>query len=200
MTRDNEQKHIIFDIGHARRTGAAAWGREEHEEAAALAAELRLKGEGAGFAVTVLDFPEKTNRADLNATIEAANAMKADFGISLHFDCATQRVQSGTDEEGEPLYNEFPDTRARGAHVCYLSDQGKRMAGFIAARLCALLPGRAQRTVYRNDLAVLKHTRAPWALVECGFITSPADMNFVTHNREAVAAAIIGGIADYFEA
>lgn len=200
MTRDNERKHIIFDIGHARRTGAAAWGREEHEEAAALAKELREQAAQAGYAVTVLDFPEKTNRADLNATIEAANAMRADFGISLHFDSATLRVKDGVTEEGEELYHDVPNTRARGAHVCYLSEAGKRMAASIAAPLCMLLPGRAERTVRRADLAVLKHTRAPWVLVECGFITSPADMEIATRRRADVATAIMAGIVGYFEA
>lgn len=170
--------HIIIDIGHANLTGARGNGHEEHEESRLTANTLANSLRCAGHAVTILDFPQKNNRDDLNATIEAANNMKADLGISLHMDAAD-------------------NPSAHGAHVCYLSTTGSQVATFIAGRICPVMPGRANRTVKRTDLAVLKHTRAPWVLVELGFITNKADLALVQHNRKELADLITAAIQDW---
>lgn len=171
-------KHIIIDIGHARGTGARGCGMEEHARCEIIANFLAARLRNDGYAVTVLDYPDSTNREDLVATVKAANGIsRAAFGISLHMDAA---------EEEE----------AHGAHVCYVSNTGKRMAESIAKWLCTLLPGRASKTVKRGDLYILKHTRAPWVLVECGFITNPED---AATAPQVVAECIAAGVRHYFE-
>lgn len=172
--------HIILDIGHAQGTGARGHGHEEHAESVETGKVLRAALQQRGHKVTILDFPEKSNREDLNATIEAANAMKADLGISLHMDAS---------DNGS----------AHGAHVCYLSRTGSQVATFIAGRLCGMLPGRSNRTVKRPDLAVLKHTRAVWVLVELGFITNAGDLELVQGKRQELAEQIAAGVQDWEE-
>ena len=189
-------KHIIIDIGHARGTGARGNGMEEHARCEIIAGHLADKLRAGGYAVTVLDYPDGTNSADLVATVKAANGISnASFGISLHMDAASRPVEE-TDEDGERLVWNEPDPEPHGAHVCYVSNTGKRMAECIAMFLCSLLPGRANKTVKRSDLYILKNTRATWVLCECGFITNRGD---AATDPERVAASIAAGVRIYFE-
>ena len=205
------RKHIIIDIGHARNTGAVGCGLQEHTRCGQIAGHLRAKLEDAGYKVTVLDFPDKSNRADLVATVKAANAITPPrvgvvsepqarheapcaFGISLHMDAASTTVEE-VDEEGEIFVRYEVNPKPHGAHVCYVSATGKRMAQSIARELCTMLPGRAEQVKKRTDLYILNHTRAPWVLCECGFITNPKD---VQATPEAIATAIANGVSHYF--
>lgn len=189
-------KHIIIDIGHARGTGARGNGMEEHARCEIIAGHLADKLRASGYAVTVLDYPDSTNRADLVATVKAANGIsRAAFGISLHMDATSTTVEE-VDEEGEIFVRHEVNPDPHGAHVCYVSNTGKRMAEAIAKWLCTLLPGRASKTVKRGDLYILKQTRAPWVLVECGFITNPED---AATEPEQVAECIAAGVRFYFD-
>ena len=188
------RKHIIIDIGHARNTGAVGSGLQEHTRCGQIAGHLRAKLEAAGYMVTVIDFPDKDNRADLVATAESANRLPCTFGISLHMDAATQAVDV-VDEDGDHVTRWVANPKPSGAHVCYVSATGKRIAESIARYLSTLLPGRAERVQKRTDLYILTHTRAPWVLCECGFITNPRD---VQATPEAIATAIANGVSHYF--
>lgn len=187
------RKHIIIDIGHARGTGAKGNGKEEHARCEQIAGQLRRKLEAAGYMVTVIDFPDKSNRADLVATAEAANSQPCAFGISLHMDAAEQAVDV-VDEDGDRVTRWVANPKPHGAHVCYVSATGKLLAGSIARELCRLLPGRAERVQKRTDLYILNHTRAPWVLCECGFITNPGD---VQAEPEQIAECIAAGVRHY---
>lgn len=176
--------NIIIDIGHANGTGAHGSLRdgtpcEEHALCSVMAKHLQAGLQEAGHAVTVLDFPERSNAEDLRLTIAAANAISgAQLGISLHCDASDNGL-------------------AHGAHVCYYSETGKTAARCIAVPLCSLLPGRAESTVRRTDLAVLKQTCAPWVLCECGFITNAGDCGIQKNQPEAIARAILRGVEQY---
>ena len=193
-------RHIIIDIGHARGTGARGNGKEEHARCEQIAGHLANKLRAAGYAVTVLDYPDSTNRADLVATVKAANCIsRAAFGISLHMDAASKVVGYESticpgDAGMRPIYE--ADPAPHGAHICYVSNTGKQMAKAIAKWLCTLLPGRASSTVKRSDLYILKQTRAPWVLCECGFITNPED---AATEPEQIAECIAAGVRYYFD-
>lgn len=173
-------KRIAIDIGHARGTGARSFV-DEHETCAALAEEVKRALESFKvdtFQADIIDFPDKTNSGDLSATAKAINAGGYDACISLHMD-----------------YSDNPT--AHGAHVCYYSQNGKRMANEIAIRLCPHMPGRAEQTVKRTDLYILKKTNPVAALVECGFCTNEYDSAVVKKQAYVIARAIALGIAAY---
>lgn len=173
--------NIALDIGHAKGTGARGNGLEEHDVACVIARHLFAQLKDMGHTVHVLDFPDKGNTEDLNATIKVANADGYDFGISLHCDCAHDRQN------------------ACGAHVCFYpgSVQGSRLAACIAEPLADLLPGRANTIQARPGLAVLKQTRMPWVLCECGFISNAGDADIMKHHPESIANAIAEGVRDF---
>lgn len=175
-------KKVAIDIGHARATGARGNGYEEHEVCSRLAVEVKAVLESFKvdtFQADIIDFPERTNTGDLTATVKAVNAGGYDACISLHMDASD-------------------NVCARGAHVCYFSSNGKRLAEEIAQRLCPQLPGRYETIQRRTDLYVLKKTAPVAVLVECGFITNPRDVEWVNSHIYEVARAIALGIAAYF--
>lgn len=177
----HSMKRIAIDIGHARGTGARGYV-DEHDTCAALAKEVKRVLESFEvdtFQADIIDFPDKTNSGDLTATAKAINDGGYDVCISLHMD-----------------YSDNPT--AHGAHVCYYSTNGKRLASEIAMRLCPYLPGRAEQTVKRTDLYILKKTKPVSALVECGFCTNEYDAAVVKKQAYVIARAIALGIAAYF--
>lgn len=169
---------IAIDIGHANGTGARGNGMEEHERCALFAELLRPMLESHGHTVKLFDYPTMSNRDDINATVAAVNRWGADLGISLHCDAADNHAASG-------------------AHVCYKSAAGLEIARPIAHHLGMLLPGRAEKVVKRDNLAMLNATRPAWVLCECGFITSPRDADTIRNHPQDIAAAIANGIRDY---
>lgn len=49
----------------------------------------------------------------------------------------------------------------------------------------------------RPGLAVLKRTRCPWVLCECGFITNPENAALMKDHPGRIAEAIAEGVKDY---
>lgn len=171
---------VAIDIGHANRTGACGNGYEEHYVCAVLAGKVKGFLESYRLKAEVIDFPERDNNGDLAATVRAINAGGYDVSVSLHMDWDD-------------------DPRSHGAHVCYCSAKGKRLADEIAGRLCPQMPGRAEKTVRRPGLYVLRETRPVAVLVECGFISNEGDAEWVHAHADEVARAIALGIAAYKE-
>lgn len=167
--------NIAIDIGHAEGSGARGNGLEEHAVAATLARLLKDELATAGHTASLFDFPNCSNTEDLRRTAAAVNAGRWDCGLSLHCDCSDS-------------------PSARGAHVCYRTTAGRRLAEAVAGPLCELLPGRAERVVRRNYLYILKATRPVWILCECGFISNPHDAALLRDSPESIARAIACGI------
>ena len=197
-------KRIAIDVGHARGTGARGFV-DEHEMCAALAMEVKNILESFKvdtFQADIVDFPDKTNSGDLSAAVKTINAGDYDLCVSLHMDAASRIAgyEEMTCDDGSvesvPIYE--PDPVPHGAHVCYYSQNGKRLAREIARRLCPYLPGRAEQVVKRTDLYILKKTRPVACLVECGFCTNEYDAALVKKQAYVIARAIALGIAAYF--
>ncbi len=169
---------IPIDIGHASGTGAVGCGHEEHSLCVPLALHLSTLLKDAGHEPVIIDFPHEDNGEDLAKTRDAANAEEYEFGVSLHCDASD---------------NEF----ARGAHACYRTQKGKRLALCIMKHLGKWMPGRAEKAKLRRDLFILRETKPVWVLVECGFITSPQDVVRLHNNPQAIAKHIANGILDY---
>lgn len=172
---------ILIDIGHAQNTGARSLDSkyEEHSLCANLAIYLKRALIDIGYDAKIIDFPDRSNASDLSLTAREANSTpNVACGISLHMDAASTYTP-------------------HGAHVCFTSAKGERLARAIATHLCALLPGRAEHTVKRPDLYILKHTKPVWVLCECGFITNPSDLTTMVNSPESIARAIASGVRDF---
>lgn len=190
---------IAIDIGHAASTGTRVNGADEHDESVHNAAILKTILESYTvdrFEVDIIDFPAETNTGDLNKTIHAINAGHYDLAISLHCDSST-------------------NPSARGAHVCHHrtyhadgsytdSHGGKALAKEIAARLCPIMPGRANKIQARPDrdlnlssLAILRQTTPTAVLVETGFLSNLEDLERIRTLRYELMRAVALGIAAF---
>ena len=86
-----------------------------------------------------------------------------------------------------------------GAHVCFYpsSVKGARLASAIADELCVSLPGRANKVQGRANLAILRKTKMPFVLCECGFISNPEDAEVMRRRPKEIAEAIAKGVDAY---
>lgn len=166
---------IAIDIGHADGSGARGNGLEEHAECTFIGRQLLQALTARGHNCRIIDYPGKTNREDLNQTIREINGGDFDLSVSLHCDCSD-------------------DPAPHGAHACFVSSAGAQCAAEIAILLSELLPGRACKTVYRGNLAVLTRTNCPAVLVECGFISNAHDAKIIHEQPAEIAERIAEGI------
>ena len=170
---------IAIDIGHARNTGAVGVTKEnEHEVSARVAWHLKDFLDKQGHAADIVDFPWESNTDDLNHAIKAVAAGGYELCISLHCDSHT-------------------NASACGAHACYYSSAGQKLAACIAYSLATLMPGRAEKTVKRTGLAILNSTRPVAVLVEMGFITNATDALIQRDHPDLIAQRIGQGIINY---
>ncbi|NMA84498.1 MAG: N-acetylmuramoyl-L-alanine amidase CwlD [Epulopiscium sp.] len=123
-------------------------------------------------------------RADLKKRTEKINQSEADIAISIH-------------------QNSFPQKKYKGAQVFYYEDskEGKRLAEILQEELRSFLDPENHRQVKANDTYyLLKQTKIPMVIVECGFISNPEEERKLndTLYQEKVAWGIYVGIMKYF--
>ena len=178
--------HIAIDIGHARGTGAVGLsGENEHEIAARVAPLLQHylltptpAGVGVARQVDIIDYPDASNGVDLARTIAAVNEGGYDLLLSLHCDSSENPA-------------------ACGAHACYYSIEGGRLASCVGYSLAGLMPGRAEKTVHRPGLAILRDTKPVAVLVEMGFVSNLTDSHIQQSYPAMIAERIAMGVKNY---
>ena len=100
--------------------------------------------------------------------------------------------------------NKFSDTAVHGAETLYYtpSTEGYRLAECIQASLKNELDSTNTRTTKGVDnLFVLKQSKAPSVLVECGYISNPTEESKLTSPtyQRRIAFAICCGILNYYQ-
>ena len=123
-----------------------------------------------------------------------ANGVKCDVGFSIHYNDSDSGAGSGLE-----IWTSKGDTQA------------DPVASTICASISSRLPDYPLRTDYldgdpdkerahdQKDLYMLRDTKAPWVLIECGFMCNPADLamaqapNFNARLTEAIALGLVAG-------
>lgn len=181
---------IVIDAGHGGYDPGkvAADGTEEKGINLAIAKALEGYLEQGGAVVYTTRTEDSSlsssKREDLKSRADIANNSNADMFISIH-------------------QNSFPKGSAKGAQVFYYkgSEQGKRLAELIQARLREVADSSNERLAKANDsYYVLKQTDIPGVIVECGFLSNSEEHDKLMSEeyREKLAWAIYMGIQDYF--
>ncbi|MDR1619565.1 MAG: N-acetylmuramoyl-L-alanine amidase [Clostridiales bacterium] len=181
---------IVVDAGHGLPDGGAESPGGVKEAGLNLAvAKLVESGlQDAGFTVimtrTGKNALDKTKREDMAARRAIMRTDGVSAVVSIHM-------------------NKFRDPVVRGPMVFYMkgSAKGEWLAASVIENVCRSI-GDPKRNANPGDYYVLRESVAPAVIVECGFLSNPADERLLQDkaHQEKLACGIAAGIAAYFAA
>lgn len=166
---------VVLDPGHGGRDRGAKWGGVSEKTltlSIARKVESHLKARGIRTAMT--------RRSDVSRSLSSRAATANGYGksvfVSIH--C-----------------NADPRQAARGIETFYSGSSGRRLAGSIQGILDART-STPDRGIKFSRFTVLRCTKCPAALVECGFLSSQSERRLLTTSlyQERIARAIADGI------
>lgn len=166
---------IVLDPGHGGMDGGACWGGVR-EKTLTLMISQRVESvlRSRGFRTAMTRRNDRTMSPGSRAAV--ANGYRSAMLVSIH--C-----------------NADPQHQARGIETFYTGTAGYRLARSIQSRLDART-STPNRGVKRKGFTVLSSSRCAAALVECGFMTSPAERRLLATAayQKRIAQAIADGI------
>ena len=187
---------VVLDAGHggADPGKVAADGTREKDINLAIAKKVQKALQKKGITVRMTrekdemgheQGAEAEKKADMRLRCERINTSGARCAVSIH-------------------QNSFTDTTASGAQVFYYtaSEEGKRFADIMQKQLIQKVDPDNRRISKANDsYYLLRKTTIPLLIVECGFLSNPAEAKQLQDEavQEKIAGAICAGIQQYLE-
>jgi N-acetylmuramoyl-L-alanine amidase len=166
---------VILDAGHGGHDGGAAWyGLREKRLNLDVAQRVERLLKAKGLRVVM------TRRTDtfvsLDARANTANRYARSVFVSIHF-------------------NANRTTSIHGMEGYYRSSKGKTLAGSILRSMDRRITGKNRGLINRN-FKVLRSTRMPAAVIECGYISNRTEAKrcATPAHRQAIAEGIAAGI------
>ena len=174
---------IMLDAGHGPNTTGKRTpdGKMKEFEFNEVVAQL-VKKELTAFGLIVMNSHDNKRDVPLKERTALANKMGVDAFISIHANAF------GTTWNNANGIETFTYTKP--------SEQSVILASLIQNSLCSIT-GRTNRGVKRANFAVVRDTRMPAVLVECGFMTNKDEaillqsMNYRMRCAKALAFAIL---------
>ncbi len=171
-----QSRTIVIDAGHGGHDRGGVPGQRVGEKAMTLDVSQRLKKilEASGYRVIM------TRSSDvfipLGTRTSIANSYRGATFVSVHFNSARR---SG----------------ANGIETYYYRGDSASLAANIHRNVVAIAPFE-NRGIRRRGYFVLRRTRIPSVLVECGFLTNPTEARYALNAtyRQKLADAIARGI------
>ena len=184
------KKIILIDPGHGGWDPGKVGKNNELEKDInlAISEHLQMLLELGGATVFLTRSSDKalgdTKNTDLAARTTMPSDMQAHIFISIH-------------------QNAFPKENVKGAQAFYYdgSKEGERLAKSIQDRIQSYLdPENRKEAKANKDYYLLRESKTPAVIVECGFLTNPEDLKKLMEEnyQERMAWAIYLGILDYF--
>lgn len=185
---------ILIDPGHGGADGGATGITGVQEDAVNLSIAGRLRNlltlMGWETAMTRSDAEDLSDsggtirqrkQEDLKNRVALANALPAALVVSIH-------------------QNHFPDSRYCGPQVFY-GGRGEELALFLQSRLNDALSSRRQ-VKPGAGIYLLERIDHPAVLVECGFLSNPAEEQLLASedHQKKLAAILAASLAQYADA
>ncbi|MCL1909641.1 MAG: N-acetylmuramoyl-L-alanine amidase [Kiritimatiellaeota bacterium] len=200
---------VFIDPGHGGQDPGASTTDKRHTESATvlpIATQLARNLERAGFEVMMSRYDNiKTQTLDDRA--KKANDWKADIFVSIHMNYNNSPEPNGAETyiltpAGELSTMDDGKTKpgnGAAAVTGNANDVRNARLGFAIQRRLIGATNMQDRGLRRARFAVLRETKMPAVLVECGFLTSKGDLALVTSadGRDKIAQSIFEGICDY---
>ena len=193
------KKVIIIDArtsGNQMRARKVANGTTEAESNLKIALKLQnlLEQSGATVILTrsdensIYDIDSKTLRqkkiSDIHNRVKIGNESSADIFVSIHLNKIPQQQYWGW----QTFYNQT-------------STEGQKLASAIQNSLNESIQKENERTPMKIDnIYIIKHVEIPTTIVECGFLSNPAEEQLLLTDeyQNKLAWGIYTGIMDYF--
>ena len=173
---------IVLDAGHGGKDpGAKTFLTVEKDMALNIALQVReyLRGKH-----EVIMTRQTDEYVSLSERCRIANEAKADIFVSIHL-------------------NAHDDPNVRGVEVFSFpgSVEGAKLRNAIYMEIMDRLPGWKQRGTKEANFYVLRNTKMPAVLVECGFITNVEEEKELhkPEIRQKFAEGIAAGVLAYWE-
>ena len=178
-------KKIIadFDFGHGGTDpGACSYGAKEAEQVLSL--KPYLDKSAARYPLLELRYTRTTDEfISLADRVKHANKIPADILVSIHM-------------------NSFGNSSANGVEtwIDYGSTKSPEVANKIHENLVKVFPvNRGVKVCASNcRFYVLRYSNMEACLIELGFISNKNDLTIFNNNKQAIADAIIDGIASHY--
>ncbi len=166
---------VVIDAGHGGRDGGAVWnGLIEKKLCLDVAKRLQAALQKKGLRTVLTRSADST--VELSSRARKANQYSRSVFVSIHFNASRNRTVTGL------------ETHCR-------SERGRTLARAIQRSLAARKLG-VSRGIDWEDFKVLRETKMPAVLVECGFISNKSEARRCGSpaHRQALADAIAAGI------
>lgn len=198
MTEPVTNKTIVIDAGHGKPDEGAVNKDGISEQKINLEIALKLKKLlDSNFANVILTRSDENGIYDTEGTIRSkkvsdmknrvkiANDSNADIFVSIHL-------------------NKFKNEKYYGWQTFYRTgdESSKKLAESIQNNLNNYISVENKRTPQSlNKIYIMKNVKAPVAVVECGFLSNPAEAKLLQDSayQEKLAWGIYNGIVEYFK-
>lgn len=99
--------------------------------------------------------------------------------------------------------NSYPDAEIRGAQVFYhtVTEEAEDVAAVVQEELRTVDPNNTRQIKENDTYYMLKNTKVPTIIVECGFLTNPEEAEKLTQEeyQDELAYAICNGIVKWLD-
>jgi N-acetylmuramoyl-L-alanine amidase len=195
---------VVLDPGHGGKDTGAVSPRKVYEKLAVLSIAKRVKAHLEAKKIPVRLTRSTDTFIPLEQRSEFAAKAGADLFVSIHADGAGDSSANGVETfvmtaagcESSNHYGQGGDSSSSRGNQ---HDGANTALGFSIQSNLVKTSKRSDRGLRRARFAVLKNAPCPAALVECGFLTNPAEEALMIDPdyREAVARGISNGIVGY---
>jgi N-acetylmuramoyl-L-alanine amidase len=192
---------VIIDPGHGGvDEGTKYYGLAEKE--ISLDVALRLERILSGYHFPVLLTRRDDHYVPLAERVATANQVDQSLFISIHFNQSTVGNVTGVEtfyaDQKLPPPDDWTWIGIFSRVEQEPLDNGETLAGYIQTTMTRRL-GAMDRGMKSRSLYVIRHTRMPAVLVECGFISNPMENQLLKNvdYRERIANALAEGIMTY---
>ena len=196
---------VVLDPGHGGNDSGAVGPSKIYEKTVVLDISMRVRRHLESRKIKVRMTRTGDTRPSLPQRSAYASRFAADLFISIHADGAGDPAANGVETfvltapgcESSNHYGKGGDLSERPGN---LFDSASAVLGHVLQSNLLKSSRRKDRGLRRARFAVLKNSPCPAALVECGFVTNPAEEKLLNSSayREAVARGIANGILGYF--
>jgi N-acetylmuramoyl-L-alanine amidase len=167
---------VVIDAGHGGHDRGGIAGQRVDEKTMNLDVAQRLKAVLQSYGYRVVMTRDSDVFIPLGTRVAIANSYRDAIFVCIHF-------------------NATPRRSASGIETYFYSSQSLPLASAIHYYVAGGAPS-ANRGVRRRGFYVLRNTRIPSVLVECGFLTNPAEAQYALNSgyRQKLALEIAHGI------